>query len=230
MDSHRLVVEAGQLLRTTREARGLSQSRLAARAGISQQRLSKLERGTIDPRLGDLARLFAELQLRLRIETASPLAAPEPDPDLLLDLSGEERLAEVRSLCLLLRKLDDLPHAVAGRLAAVAHGLPVRAVRIDLLVRHADRPQLAECVGRFSAIRWNERWQEFRDHQPADRPGPMRWLLSGAWELRVTLVDELPDRVVARLSDRELPVPPLPWLVGTDPDLADLLERLKRGG
>ncbi|MGH3682967.1 MAG: hypothetical protein ACRDT2_22290 [Natronosporangium sp.] len=71
--------------------------------------MSKLERGTIDPRLGDLARPFTGLKLRLRIETVSPLAAPEPDPDLLLDLSEEERLAEVSGLCLLLRKLDDLP-------------------------------------------------------------------------------------------------------------------------
>lgn len=230
MSPHDLVAEAGQLLRSTREARRLSQARLAERVGISQQRLSKLERGAVDPRLGDLARLFAGLQLRLRIETAPPPEGPTADPDLLLDRPEEERLDGVFFLCRQLRKFEDVPHAVVGRLAAVAHGLPVLALRIDLLVAHQDRPQLSESIGRLGAVRWNERWQEFRDHLPAGRPGPMRWLLSDTWELRVTLVDELPDRIVSRLCDQELWLPPLPWLLASDPDLADLLERLRRQG
>lgn len=55
----------------------------------------------------------------------------------------------------------------------------------------------------------------------------MRWQVSGTWELRVTLVDELPDRVIAAVDDRELPVPPYPWLEANDPDVADLRDRLR---
>lgn len=58
----------------------------------------------------------------------------------------------------------------------------------------------------------------------------MRWLLSCTWQLRVTLVDELPDRIMTRRSGRELWLPPLPWLLATDPDVAELLERLNQRG
>lgn len=220
-----LAADAGRLLRTTREVRGLSQARLAGRAGISQQRLSKLERGVADPRLGDLERLFAGLRLRPRLEVA-PAAAAAEDPDLLLDVPEEERLEGVAFHCRFLDRFGDVPHVVGGRLAALAHGLPVRVHRLDLLVTHDDRPLLARALRRFSVVRWSERWQEFCDQVPPERPGPMRWLISGIWELRVALVDDLPDRVAARLGDRELRVPSFPWLETNDSDVADLRDRL----
>jgi len=227
MTQRSLAAEAGRLIRTTREARGLSQARLAARAGITQQRLSKLEQGIVDPRLADLERLFAGLRLRLRLETAPVAALAAEEDDLLLGVPEQERLDGVFFLCRFLDRFADVPHLVGGRMAALAHGLPVRARRLDLLVTHAERASLAEAIRRFSAVRWNERSQDFSGYLPPERPNPMRWLVSGIWELRVGLYDQLPGPVVTWLGDWELPVPPLPWLEANDPDIADLHGRLR---
>jgi hypothetical protein len=184
----------------------------------------------VNPTLADLERFFGALQLRLRLEAVPAATAATEDPDLALDLTEEERHGMVSGFGHLLGRLTDVPLLVGGRLAALAHGLPVQVQRLDLIVAHADRPLFAEAMRRFSAVRWNERWQEFRDLIPADRPGPMRWLVGDTWELRATLLDALPDRVRARLADLDLAVPPLPWLTAHDPDVADLAARLQAVG
>lgn len=225
-----LAQEVGRLLRTVRETRGLSQARLAEQAGATQQWLSQVERGAVNPTLADLERFFGALQLRLRFEAVPASAAAIEDPELALELTDDDRHGMASDFGYLLGKLTDLPLLVGGRLAALAHGLPVRVGRLDLIVAHADRPLLAEGMRRFNAVRWNERWQEFRDLLPADRPGPMRWLVSNSRELRVTLVDALPDLVRVRLADLDLAVPPLSWLTTHDPDVADLVARLQAVG
>jgi transcriptional regulator with XRE-family HTH domain len=225
-----LAHEVGQMLRTIRELRGLSQARLAQRAGTSQQWLSQVERGAVNPTLSDLERFFGALRLRLRFEAVPAQAAAVEDPELALDLSDDDRFAMVSGYGYLLRKLTDVPLLVGGRLAALAHGMPVQVRRLDLIVAHADRPRLTEGMRRFSAVGWSERWQEFRDLIPADRPGPMRWLVGSKWELRVALVDELPPKVSARIGDLDLAVPPLPWLSSYDADVADLAARLRAVG
>jgi hypothetical protein len=184
----------------------------------------------VNPTLADLERFFGALGLRLRFEVVPAVAAVVEDPDLALDLTGEDRHGMVSGLGYLLGRLTGVPLLVGGRLAALAHGLPVRVRRLDLVMTHDDRPLLGEAMRRFSAVRWNERWQEFRDLVPADRPGPLRWLVGGQTELRVGLVDELPDRVDIRLEDLDLAVPPLPWLAAHDPDIADLATRLRAVG
>src|SRR5438309_1877301 len=59
-----------ELLRTTRERHGLSQRRLARRAGTTQAVVSRIEAGQVAPSLETLERLFAamgwELELGLR--------------------------------------------------------------------------------------------------------------------------------------------------------------------
>jgi transcriptional regulator with XRE-family HTH domain len=231
MSQRRLATDIGQLLRTTRELRGVSQGRLAERVGISQQRLSMLERGTVDPRLGDMERLFEGLRMRLRVEAepVTALAAAE-DPDLLLRADSAERRASVFGYVRLLDKFHDVPYVVGGRLAAMAHGMPVRVLRLDLFIAEEHRSRLGRAIRRFSTERWSERWQEFRDYTPAERPGPLRWRISGLWELRITLVSDLPERVAVTVADREVRVPPLPWLEATDPDVADLRARLTAAG
>ncbi len=221
--------EIGRVLRLTRERKGLSQARLAARVGASQQWLSKLERGTANPTLADVERFFTGLGLRLRVETV-PLAESATDPDPAPDLDDDERDAMVSGYGYLLRRLHDVPCLVGGRLAALAHGLPVQVDRLDLIVAHQDRNTFAEALKRCEALRWSERWREFCDLVPADQPGPMRWRVAGLWELRVALVDELPPAVRLTLGDLELVTPPLPWLADHDPDLAGLLSRLEAVG
>lgn len=222
--------DAGRLLRTLRERRGLSQARLAARVGASQQWLSQLERGARNATLADLERFFGGLGSRLRFEVVPTHAAAAEDPELLLDAGEQQRAEQFIGYDYLLDKLYDLPYLVGGRVAALAHGLPVRVRRLDLIVADRDRPRLAEAVRRFSSVRWSERWQEFCDYLPPEQPGPMRWLIGGSWELRATLVAEPPGPVAIRLWDRQFPVPPLPWLLMNDPDVADLLERLRAAG
>lgn len=222
--------EAGTLLRNLRERRGLSQARLAERAGGSQQWLSRVERGTLNPTLADLERFFGALGMRLRIEAVPTSAAAYEDPELTPDLAEAVEEVGASGYGYLLGKLADVPLLVGGRLAAVAHGLPVRVRRLDLIVAEDDRPAFADGLRRFGVLRWNERWQEFCDHLPADRPGPLRWLVGSRWEMRVALVEQLPARLALEVGDLPLPVPPLPWLTTHDPDVADLLGRLERLG
>jgi transcriptional regulator with XRE-family HTH domain len=218
------------LLRTVREGRGLSQARLAQRVGGSQQWLSQVERGVRNPTLSDLERFFGGLGLRLRFEAVPRASEVDEDPDLLLRGPEDERLAGVFGHCRLLGRLSDVPHVVGGRLAAMAHGMPVRVQRIDLIVARDDLELFAEAMPRFSTQRWSERWQAFCSELPARRPGPMRWLISGIWELRVAVADDLPERLATRLGEHELWVPSLPWLLVNDPDVADLLARLRAAG
>lgn len=60
----------GALIRSTRERHGLTQARLALRAGTSQNAISRLERDEISPSLETIGRLLAamgeQLQLSVR--------------------------------------------------------------------------------------------------------------------------------------------------------------------
>jgi transcriptional regulator with XRE-family HTH domain len=61
----------GKVIKAARSQQGLSQSRLALRAGTDQAAISRIERGEIAPSVDTLERLLAALGLRL---------APEPVP------------------------------------------------------------------------------------------------------------------------------------------------------
>src|SRR5512139_1118623 len=54
-------VDVGQRLQTLREARGMSQRRLAAASGLSPNALSQIERGNVSPSVSTLNRLAAAL-------------------------------------------------------------------------------------------------------------------------------------------------------------------------
>jgi transcriptional regulator with XRE-family HTH domain len=62
--------EVGQLLKETRERHGLSQRRLARRAGTTQAVVSRIEQGAASPSVDTLERLLGamgwEIDLRLR--------------------------------------------------------------------------------------------------------------------------------------------------------------------
>lgn len=83
----------GESIRAAREQRGLSQGRLALRAGTDQAAVSRIERGEISPSVETVERLLAGLGLRLSSDFA-PLER-EYDPLHLqasLQRSPEERL------------------------------------------------------------------------------------------------------------------------------------------
>lgn len=129
----------GRLLRTTREAAGISQLELAGRTGVSQGSLSGYERGLRLPRLDQVARILAGLGLQLRLE-AEPIWA---DVDAAIDAAATLSLAE-RLDQLPVRPLDVLdeighpPCVLAGLCAAVLLGAPVPATSIDLILLNDD--------------------------------------------------------------------------------------------
>jgi transcriptional regulator with XRE-family HTH domain len=69
------MVEGGELLRRARQMRGLTQGDLAARAGTSQEQVSRWESGRRSPTVMQLSRLLAvmgfELTLREVVATES---------------------------------------------------------------------------------------------------------------------------------------------------------------
>lgn len=87
-----------QLLRETRERHGLSQRRLALRAGTSQDAISRIERGVESPTVERLAQILLAMGERLRVG-AEPLEAPVPAEDLAVAaaMTPSERLREAAS-------------------------------------------------------------------------------------------------------------------------------------
>lgn len=63
-------MDAGDILRTARRRRGLSQAQLAVRAGTTQTAISRLERGARSPTAETIGRLFLvmgdEIDLQVR--------------------------------------------------------------------------------------------------------------------------------------------------------------------
>jgi transcriptional regulator with XRE-family HTH domain len=227
LDTRRLARDAGRLFAATRARAGLSQERAAERAGTTQQWLSRLERGRANPWLDQLARLFSAVGARLRLETAAPVA--EPDPDLLPHMSDEDRDALFADYGYLYRVFAAVPHVIVGRVAALAQGVPVRPTRLDLAVAEHDLVAVRGGFDRLACLRWSERWQEFR-HADGDpgRPGPMRWQIAGSVELRLDVGERLPSSIEVWVAKRRLRVRPLAELAASDPDIADVLRRIGR--
>lgn len=67
-------MDAGRIVRETRERHGLSQTRLARRAGTSQSFVSRVEAGTISPTVETLERLL--LVMGERLDTRGTVRIP----------------------------------------------------------------------------------------------------------------------------------------------------------
>lgn len=91
-------LEIGSVLREAREQQGLSQRRLALRAGTSQDAISRIERGAEAPTLGRLAQLLLALGRR-SVLSVEPLDGPVPQSELAATdaMSPSERLREASS-------------------------------------------------------------------------------------------------------------------------------------
>lgn len=55
----------GEIIRSKRKELGLSQEEAAGKAGISVMTYGRIERGTVDPKLEQVRRIFSVLGLRL---------------------------------------------------------------------------------------------------------------------------------------------------------------------
>ncbi len=89
------------LLRNARARQGLSQRRLALRAGTSQDAISRIERGVESPTLERLTHLLMVLGERLELDTV-PTVAGEGD---VAPLTARERLREAASWNLIATEL-----------------------------------------------------------------------------------------------------------------------------
>lgn len=99
----RCTTSASVLVREARARNGISQRRLALRAGTSQDAISRIERGVESPTLERLARLLMVLGERLELDTV-PLA--EAGDDVGPRLTPHERLREAASWNLVATTLE----------------------------------------------------------------------------------------------------------------------------
>lgn len=96
----------GSVLREAREQQGLSQRRLALRAGTSQDAISRIERGVEAPTLERFAQLMLVLG-RQPVFGVEPLASPVPASELGIgrEMTARERLREAMSWNLIASRL-----------------------------------------------------------------------------------------------------------------------------
>lgn len=87
--------EVGGILREAREQQGLSQRRLALRAGTSQDAISRIERGNEAPTLERFEQLMLAMGQRLVLDV-EPLESPVPANELAASAQSTpaERLRE----------------------------------------------------------------------------------------------------------------------------------------
>ncbi len=91
-------LKIGGVLREAREQQGLSQRRLALRAGTSQDAISRIERGVEAPTLERFAQLLLALGRR-PVLSVEPLEGSVPESELVVSgaMSPSERLSEASS-------------------------------------------------------------------------------------------------------------------------------------
>lgn len=99
-------LEVGSVLREAREKQGLSQRRLALRAGTSQDAISRIERGVEAPTLERFAQLMLVLGRRPVLDV-EPLASSVPEAELAVgeETTPRERLREAMSWNLVASRL-----------------------------------------------------------------------------------------------------------------------------
>ena len=96
-------------LRNAREARGLSQRALSARAGIPQSHISKIENGVVDLRVSSLVELARVLDLDLVLVPRKAVSAVHA----IVGRSDERTLASVESSRRALNELKQLQDNIA---------------------------------------------------------------------------------------------------------------------
>lgn len=226
-----LAEQVGQLLRLERERAGLCQRRLAELAGVSQQRISQVERANRDPGTAVIERLFRALGQQLRLDVEPLDSDLDGEIDLVRGSGAEELEFQMRDLESLLRRASTLRYLIDGELAARLHGVPIPTARYDLAVAEQDLPALSAWVLTLpNLLRWNERWRDFSDYDVDPlRPGPLRWLTVYG-ELRVRLLPALPAPIRVSVAGREWPVRPLPEVERDDPRVARFAARVRARG
>jgi transcriptional regulator with XRE-family HTH domain len=84
---------AGRMVRYARRRAGLTQRQLAAKAGISQESIARIERGRVDPRVGTLDRLLEACNYGLEALPRLGIGIDRPQIQERLALTPTVRLA-----------------------------------------------------------------------------------------------------------------------------------------
>ena len=84
---------AGRMVRYARRRAGLTQRGLAARAGMPQETIARIERGRADPRVGTLDRLLEACEFGLEVMPRLGIGVDRTQIHALLRLTPSERLA-----------------------------------------------------------------------------------------------------------------------------------------
>lgn len=227
LTAYDLARELGELLRVEREKRRLTQREFAERTGITQQRLSRVERGASALTTESAQRLFAALGLRLRVSVTPLEADLDAEIDRLIGTSDGDRLDFLDWHGLVTGALAEVPYVFTGRLAAFLQGAPVPASRYEIAIAESDVDSLDRVVGRLNCLRWDERWREYCNYLISPRrPGPMRWLC-GVTELTVDVEPVPPAALTIEVGGRPLRVRPLAELEARDRELAAIMCRVR---
>lgn len=225
IDGH-LAQRIGQLLRLERERRFLTQAAVAARAGMSQGFISRLERGTREPTTAVVQRAFAALGQQLVLDV-EPLDA-QVDAQIVAGraLTTVERVDTLARYLPVLHRMGDLPYRLDGPLAAFLHGVPIRVDGLDVAVAQADIDGVATWLASLPCLRrWVDKQREFQADRTDPRyPGPMRWS-TPLGEIRVRLLAGLPTPVTIRLGSLDHPVLPLVDVLATSAVVARVVRR-----
>jgi transcriptional regulator with XRE-family HTH domain len=88
-------MQAGRSLRNARRRSGLSQRALAARSGVAQPTIARIERGHDDPRIGTLERLLLACDHTIEVLPRAGSGIDRTEIRVLLALSPAQRLASL---------------------------------------------------------------------------------------------------------------------------------------
>ena len=84
---------AGRMVREARKRAQLTQRELAAKSGIPQETIARIERGRSDPRVNTLDRLLAACEFGLEVMPRLGIGIDRTQIHSSLELTPEERLA-----------------------------------------------------------------------------------------------------------------------------------------
>lgn len=102
--------QTGALLRQARLRHGISQRRLALRAGTSQDAISRIERGVEQPTVERLESLLSALGERLRLAVGPPREVDPGEVATSRGLTHVERLRESASWNLVAMQMEAAAH------------------------------------------------------------------------------------------------------------------------
>lgn len=171
-------------LKNTREARGLSQRALGARAGIPQSHISKIEKGAVDLRVSSLVELARVLDLELELVARKSLPAVHA----IVGRSDESAPAAAGSSRRALRALTQIQDITAR--ATRARPTVIELVRIQQQVRELRHfPIVSE---RLDTIR-NAAAAVKAYHENTAGLEALQDALAQLRDLRTSLANALPD-------------------------------------